>query len=209
MLTKERGGGRENRKEETEWLMALAAYRYNVQAIRRWSINSQRHEDERSEKARREVMWVIWVTCAISIHTLYGPWIHDEDHQLSFCDHHTGNQSLQTEERGSVAITRYSKSTDQKRVSPWEQSGTAGLTEWTGTKRTWRVYGVDQWVYRTHNDCLSRSGVGSHENRPLVIIRATMKKLMGLRPNTHFHYVALLSVLDACLQNLIWNIILL
>jgi hypothetical protein len=157
-------------------------------------------KDERSDKARWEVRWVNWVICAMTMHTLYGPWIHDQDHQLSFCDHHMVLKVYRLEWVSGHYMVH--------KVYRPKENGSVG-TESTGTKRTWLVYGVDQWVWRTHNDCLSGSGVDSHENRPLVIIRATMKKLMGLRPNTHFHYVALLSVLDACLQNLIWNIILL
>ena len=152
MLTKERGGGRENWKEETEWLMSLAGYRYNVQAIGRWSINSQRHEDERSEEARREVRWVIWVICAITKHTLYGPSIHDEDHQLSFLwPSHWYSKSTDWREwvSGHYTVLKVYRPEESGSVET-EWNSRTHRVDWDKTDMT--VYGVDQWVWVTMTD---------------------------------------------------------
>ena len=53
MLTKERGGGREKPKEATEWLKALAGYRYTMYECYQEMVEQLSDmKDERSDEAR-------------------------------------------------------------------------------------------------------------------------------------------------------------
>jgi len=77
MLTKERGGGRENRKEETEWLMAVAGYRYNVRKLSGDGRSTQRHERrEKRESKTRSEMSDLGHLCYHNAYTLWtmDPW---------------------------------------------------------------------------------------------------------------------------------------
>jgi len=153
-------------------------------SYQRWSINSQRHcRREKRESKTRSEMSDLGHLC---YHNAYTLWT-DEDHQsvtitLVLQVYRLVLKVYRLKREGQRPLHgTQSLQTRREWVRGTEWNSRTHRVDWDKTDMTgiW----VDQWVWQTHNDCLSGSGVGSHENRPLI--RATMKKLMGLRPNTH------------------------
>lgn len=196
-LTKERGGGREKPKEATEWLNALAGYRYllSVSTNRRWSsyYSSTEPTSEMSSKMRSEMSDLDHV-CYESAHLSWSidPWSGSSSEyewlsslNLNLCpSEHTSfmwcrlicNDHCETEWR---CLKHVNRELIGLRVSgtriDWDRLGRViDSCQWLETK---------DWIYET--GVLSDLGVNEF-TRLLVIIRPTMKKQMGLRPNTQF-----------------------
>ena len=77
MLTKERGGGRENRKEETEWLIALAGYRYKCASYQEMveQLSATWRREKRESETRSDVS-DLGHLCYLNTYTLWtmDPW---------------------------------------------------------------------------------------------------------------------------------------